>query len=149
MKAKCFLFLLISCIAFFACNNNNEGNANIANASTAMAKPTPTIATPDSIELYYYPRPQNQKEFETFWIKDTTFINALAAELILPAVERNACPHQVKMYLYKRGEVYKTIYAAVEDSCHYLAYAVNGRPYFIPFNNAFKNMLNGVTKQFG
>ena len=148
MNSKCLLFLLSACIAFYACNNGNEENTILANASaTTTDVQIPTIAAPDSVEFYYYPQPQNQKGFETFIVKDTVFINALTMQLVLPAISRSECPHNMKMYLYKNGEVYKTIYAALEDSGSYLAYAVNGQPYFIPMNNAFKKVLGSMIKQ--
>ncbi len=62
-------------------------------------------------------------------------------------IEKKECPHRIKMYLFKNGDVYKTVYASVEDSCSYLAYAVNSKPFYVALSDSFKSELQRLVEQ--
>lgn len=141
MKTKRLFFLLTISIVLNACGNkSNNAETKVVAASQNETHYIDFTQT-DSIQLYYYPQSKNQKEFKTYLIKDTSFVKSITDNLALPTVEKNACEHPAKMYLYKNGNVYKTAYAALNDSCQYLAYIVNGEPLFVPLNKEVENRL--------
>ena len=140
MKTKRLFFLLIVGMFLNACNNKS----NIKKEFVENENVTPEVnfAATDSVELNFYKPSKNQKEKQTFIIKDTAFINALAKNLNARPIETNECSHTIKLYLFNNGDVYKTIYVALGDSCQYLAYAVNSKSYFVPLGKELENKLH-------
>ncbi len=141
MKLKRLIFLLALGISITACNNSNNQQRAKEETNMVNNKLTNLFTQIDSVEFYYYSKPQNQKENETFLIRDTLFINALASNLQLQTTEKKECGHFIKMYLFKKGDVYKTVYASVGGSCNYLAYAVNGKPFYAELSDSFKSEM--------
>jgi len=139
MKAKRLFSLLIVGLFLNACNNKPVINKKVAESKNIQ--PAINFASTDSVEINFYKPSQQQKEKQTFLIKDTAFISALVTILEATPVDKNECSHTIKMYLFNKGEVYKTIYVAMGDSCQYLAYAVNSKSYFVPLGKSLKNKL--------
>ena len=139
MKAKRLFSLLIVGMFLNACNNKSVGNKEFADSENASA--AINFASTDSVEINFYKPSKQQKEKQTFLIQDTAFISALVVNLNEAPVDKNECSHIIKMYLFNKGEVYKTIYVAMGDSCQYLAYAVNSKSYFVPLQMELENRL--------
>lgn len=146
MKTKRLFFLLIAGVVLNACNTKPTANMVMGESKNATTKINFSIT--DSVELNFYKQSGNQKEKQTFLIKDTTFINTLIQNLSVPIVDKNECSHNLKMYLFNNGEVYKTIYVALGDSCQYLAYALNSTSYFVPLNTELENKLQQLVTNF-
>lgn len=139
MKAKRLFFLLMVGMVLNACNSKSSINKELVESETTL--PAINFTAIDSVEINVYKSSKHQKEKETFFIDDTAFINALAHNLSAKPVEQNECSHTIKMYLFNNGEVYKTIYVAIGESCQYLAYAVNSQSYFVPLNKELQSKM--------
>ena len=147
MKLKRLFSLLALSFSITACGDSNNQQGAKGKTNMANNKSTSLFVQIDSVEFYYYRHPHNQKEKETFLIKDSIFVKALVSNHQLKAIEKKECPHRIKMYLFKNGDVYKTVYASVEDSCNYLAYALNGKPFYVALSDSFKSELQHLVLQ--
>ena len=96
--------------------------------------------TIDSVELYNYPDPKNQRQFSNANSADPRLIELLKSSLRKPSIEKTECIHYRKMYLFRNKEVFKTMY--ISDSCNYLAYAMNGKQVFKPLDQELKQLIN-------
>ena len=141
MKNIFFPFLFLPCVFFMACNNRQTAKEPAALPDKAAAAGGIDFTVTDSAELVFYPNPANQKEFETFWIKDTATLRALVQNLSVPEIQMQECTHEVKLYLYDKGDVFKTVYASLAPDCQYLAFAVNASPHFYPLTPAMQQAL--------
>ena len=143
MHLKHLFLLFLLGFTLLSCNSNcDKRPATDAALATIEEKEKIDFSETDSVEVIYYPQPQNQKEFETFFIKDSLFINVLTANLATDTLSKAECAHQVKLYLFRRGEVYKTVYAALQPECSYLAFAVNGKPQFYALDAPLQQALH-------
>lgn len=98
------------------------------------------LLTIDSVELYDYPDPKNQRQFSNVNSTDSRLIELLKSSLRKPSIEKTECIHYSKMYLFRNKEVFKTVY--ISDSCNYLAYAMNGKQVFKPLDQELKQLIN-------
>ena len=132
------LVLLILVFVFVACNNEAPSVAAVQNRTDGL-----DLSATDSIELYHYADPKDQKKFYKKFITDTGFIQQVIKNLQEAGIEKTSCENDFKMFLYRNGEVYKTIYAATPDSCRYYAYIIDGITYFKPLDDSAVRMLKG------
>lgn len=131
-----FFILLITFIA--ACNNNaiNPENAGTqADSIIVSGSGQPDFNATDSIEIYFYKDPANQKEFTRSFVADPSEIAVLVQSLGRVDTTIKECPHNGKMFFYSKGDVFKTVYLSTTDTCRYFAYAINARPYFSPMSD--------------
>jgi hypothetical protein len=142
-------------IAFFlwvalaaACTNNTKTASVKQNEKTAADTNSPAAElefhNTDSMEFIYYPDSDNQKLYKHQFLKDSAALTQITDNLAGDTVSLNACPHYSKFYLFRSGEVYKTIY--VSDSCKYLAYAINSRQYFVPLEELTGRIIDSLVK---
>ena len=136
---------LILLLIVAACNNtvNNTKKKEVHDdSSSAFVNNSTGFANTDSIEVYFYADPANQKEFTRLFVTDKASISVFAENLDHQPAEINECPHDSKMFLYRNGEVYKTVYISTADTCRYLAYAINANPQFVRINDSLYNLMN-------
>jgi hypothetical protein len=103
----------------------------------------------ERIELFFYPDPADRKNVQQLQVTDTTIIAAFKQSVLQDTMTQSECPHDVKMFLIRNGEVFKTVYGATSDSCSYLAYAINSKPYYTRLDQdakAFLDSLRDVAK---
>lgn len=146
MKLKCLFFLLIVSFCSAGCNHNQHANAPADAAITTVERASSELdfRSIDSVEFLYYPDPQHQKDFKIFFIKDSLFIKALSQNLALAPVQKEECLHQVKMYLFNGRDVYKTLYASMQEGCRYLAYGVGSQSFFVPLSQPVQQALDSL-----
>lgn len=132
----CFLSLLIA-----ACGDDDAGKSKVTGTSPSKQDTVPDFAAADSVEIYFYPDPNETKVFTMAASSDAGFIRLLTRDLVAGEASISECPHPVKFYLFQQGNVFKTVY--LSDSCRYLAFSVNGEQYFRPLSDS---LLNEVRK---
>lgn len=136
------LFLSVS-----ACSSDSGNTADEASASQQhldVIASTVKFKATDSVELVYHPDPKDEKIYKNSIVKDTAFINSLVDNLSQSSINGKECIHKMKFYLFRNGDVYKTIY--MSDSCNYLAYAQNAKQVYIPLNGAVKNLADSIQR---
>jgi hypothetical protein len=131
------LFFVLVIIAFVACNDQAATNSTNVQALSDKLD----LSVTDSIELYHYDDPTNQKKFYRKYITDSQFIKQVIQDVQAASIQKTPCENDFKMFLYKNGEVYKTIYIATPDSCRYYAYIIDGVTYFKPLSDSAVKML--------
>jgi hypothetical protein len=123
-----------------ACNSGTPGEKEKAIDSTAAVSVAPAdqldLSKTDSIELLHFPDAANQKLYSHTIIKDTAFIRQITNNVLDTPAQKNPCDNDLKLFLFKNGDVYKTIYAATSDSCRYFAYVINGVTHFTNLNDS-------------
>ncbi len=142
MKIYFIVLLSITLAALAGCNGMNEKkneSGYIQEASAAVAGFD--FSQTDSMEVYYFPDEKNQKVFIRHLVSDTLALNSFISFLENPETDTKSCDNDYKMFLYRNGAVYKTVYAATSDSCNYLAYVVNGVSYFMPLTDSANTFL--------
>jgi hypothetical protein len=142
MKNISFI-LLITFIA--ACNNSTESTKDAdtqADSTTVSGSSQPEFNATDSIEIYFYKDPANQKEFTRSFVTAPSEIRVLAQNLGSVDTTIKECLHDGKMYFYRNGDVFKTVYVSTTDTCRYFAYAINARPYFSPMSDTAYRLIN-------
>jgi hypothetical protein len=134
------LFFCATLSMITACNSDAAGEQEKAADSTAVTTAftvdKPDLSKTDSIELLHFPDPLNQKVYNNTIIKDTAFVSRITGYALATPVTKNPCANDYKLFLFRNGDVYRTIYAATSDSCRYLAYVINGVTYFTGLNDS-------------
>ena len=131
-----FFFLIV---IFAACNNTvNNSNTQAFSSDSNSVAPNNGIgfSEADSVEVYFFSDPGKQKEFTKVFVTDTSSINVLVDNLDKQAVSMRECPHDGKIFFYRNGDVFKTVYVSTADSCKYFAYAINATPHYVPISDA-------------
>lgn len=145
-------FLLFSFLASVAvvigCQDVSSGHpsspetAGVSSSATVERDSVKSLfAATDSIELLHYDDPKNQKEYSRHIVTDPAIISAITSSLQAPEVVKSPCGNDFRLYLFRKGEVFKTVYAATGDSCKYLAYVINGVNYYLPLTDTVSALL--------
>jgi hypothetical protein len=139
-----FLVLLASCN-----NNKNNSNANnvLADSNTASKNNQPEFSGVDSIEVYFYADPRNQKEFTRTKITNESLTTVLVANLERQTTAMKECPHNGKIFFFRKGDVFKTVYISTVDTCRYFAYAINATPHFVAMNDSSYRLISTLESQ--
>jgi hypothetical protein len=137
-------FIIIICLLLLGCNPSGKFNLSEIDSLSFNLQKVNDQWNMDSVEFIYYPDPANQKLFKYNIITDSSFLNSLQLNLSGTTGNFSECAHQIKMYLFKNGEVFKTVY--VSDSCQYLAFAQNSKPQFIKMDNYVKPKIDSLKK---
>lgn len=103
---------------------------------------TPRNKMIDSVELYIFPDPTDQKHFVRHATADTALIHLLVQNLHSPSIVASPCGHYKKLYLFQKHEVFKTIY--ISDTCGYIAYANNSSQVYKKLDNSLRNRLDSI-----
>ncbi|RPD48202.1 hypothetical protein [Paracnuella aquatica] len=140
------LFISIALIGLFtACKNASHPEQSIGADTTKNATATALqLDGVDRIELFFYPDPADRKNFQQLDVTDTAIIHALTRNVEQEPITQTECPHDVKMFLVRNGEVFKTVYGATADSCNYLAYAINSKPFYTRLDKDAKTLLDSL-----
>jgi thioredoxin-related protein len=136
-----FLFVLF----FGACNsnvNNHEKTDVPDSRSTASINSRPDFGNVDSIEVYFFVDPAKQKEFTRLFITDKSSITALVENLDNQPVVMKECPHDGKIFFYRNGDVFKTVYISTADTCRYFAYAINATPHYVMIDDSAQMLIS-------
>lgn len=144
------LFLSAALVMATACNSGAPREKEKTAGSTAVTTAAPAgqfdLSKTDSIELLHFPDPGNQKVYNNTMIKDTTFIRDITGYVLDTLARKNPCANDFKLYLFRNGDVYKTIYAATGDTCRYFAYVINGVTHFTNLNDSAITILKKYVK---
>jgi hypothetical protein len=138
-----------ACIVLFACNSQEQQQSEMPVTNTTSANPAPALdlSVTDSIEVLFFPDPKNQKNYTRLVLADTVAIAALRSNIVQDIVSQTECPHDVKLYFFRGGDVYKTVYGATGDSCRYFAYAINSNPYFTQMEERSFALIDSLRKK--
>lgn len=148
MQSIYALFFSVTLLVLLACNSGANSEKEHTTDTTAVMPPDYVdLSKTDSIELLHYPDPGNQKVYDRSFIKDSTLIKQIGNYILDTPVQKNPCANDFKLFLFRNGEVYKTIYAATSDTCRYLAYIINGVTYFTNLNDSALVLLKGQLGQ--
>lgn len=138
----CFALLLTATSFFASCGSNGSNDAKKQDAVAAKIE-TDQIAFPDSTELYFYKNPEDLKKYKQSFQADSSFRTNLTQEINgKPLTQTFDCVFDSKIYLFKNGEPYKTVYAAYKKAdCQYLCYVKDGHKIFFPINENIIKVL--------
>ena len=144
------LFFSAALVMLIACNSGKPGEKYKAADTTAVTPAAPAdqldLSKTDSIELLHYPDPGNQRIYDRSFIKDSIVIKQIGNFILDTPVQKSPCANDFKLFLFRNGEVYKTIYAATSDTCRYLAYVINGVTHFATLNDSAMVLLKRQVK---
>jgi hypothetical protein len=138
------LLILIACNSGTSVENDKVTNTTTVTAVAAADHPD--LSKTDSIELLQFPDPANQRVYNNTIIKDTAFIRQITNSVLDTPAQKNPCANDYKLFLFKNGDVYKTVYAATSDSCRYFAYLINGVTHFTNLNDSAIALLKKHVK---
>lgn len=142
MKNLCLLIFVLSLISC-GNNDNNSKTAEIAADSSFVSTGTKLhLQHADSIEIYFFKDPAKQSDFTRLFVTDTSSVNALADNLNRQPALMNECPHDGKIFFYRGGDVFKTVYISTAGKCRYFAYAINANKYFVPINDSTYTLIS-------
>ena len=142
MQKASILFFSVGFGIMSACNSETKSeNQPSSGAAVAGSADHLDLSKTDSVELYHYSDPADQKAFYRTFIKDSQFIQHIGRYIQYKTVNKAPCANDFKLFFYKNGEVYKTIYAATADTCRYFAYVINGEAFFATLNDSAMVLL--------
>lgn len=148
MRNACTLFFAVALIALFACNygDSTENKSTDADSTVAALAVQIDLSNTDSVELLYFTDPANQKIYSRSVLKDTGFIEQISRNIQSLPVQHATCGNDFKLFYYRNGEVYKTVYGATADTCRYFAYIINGQTFFTDMNDSSLALLKAQVK---
>ena len=104
----------------------------------------PEMQETDSLDLIFFKSPDNQRFFTYTTSTDKGLINALVSDVSGPVQPENPCLKEGKIYCYKKGEIFNTIYFAyLDNNCRFLRYIKNGNLYYFPISETVQEKLAG------
>ncbi|THU41417.1 hypothetical protein FAM09_04725 [Niastella caeni] len=137
----------VALVFIVACNSQVKNEKEQGADPVAVTSPDRIdVSKTDSIELLYYPDPANQRVYDRMFIKDSIVIRLISNYILDTPAQKNACANDFKLFLFRNGEVYKTIYAATADSCRYFAYVINGVTHFTNLDDSARVLLKRQLK---
>ena len=96
----------------------------------------------DSVEVIYFHAPDSVRYFRYLPLTDKKFIGALVQNLQQDTVPEISCLKEGKIYLFKKGEIFNTVFFGYVDSdCSFLRFIKNGRLYCYALQPSFKQEL--------
>ena len=145
----CVTLFIASIFILASCGDNNNGKpANVEkHDTTAIKVETEQVAFPDSTELYFYKDPNDLKtNYKQAFNADSAFRSSIIQQIHgTPLTQSFECVFDAKIYLFKNGEPYKTVYAAYKaKDCQYLCYVKDGHKVFFPITPAVIQVLQAA-----
>lgn len=127
--------LLISCFLFsfivMSCKEKITGK-----------KLMPEMQQTDSIELIYFKSPDSTRYFTYLPMNDSTFIKSIVDDVNGEVQPENPCMKEGKIYCFKKGQVFNTIFfAAADKDCTLFRYIKNGNLYYFKMSGDVKEKL--------
>jgi catabolite regulation protein CreA len=116
MKYCCFLIVLLAA-ASFSCKQRTAVDV------------MPEMRETDSIEVLFFDKPEDQRNFTYVSSTDKQQIALLLENFQHPVRDSNDCAKTGKIYCHKKGQIFNTIYFSV-DSCKFMRFIVNGELYY-------------------
>ncbi|HTF28015.1 MAG TPA: hypothetical protein VK625_04175 [Flavitalea sp.] len=96
----------------------------------------------DSVEVIYFRAPDSVRYFTYLALTDKKFIGSLIKNLQQDTVSEISCLKEGKIYLFKKGEIFNTVFFGyVDKDCSFLRFIKNGRLYCYDLRPSFKQVL--------
>ncbi|MET0298926.1 MAG: hypothetical protein ABW036_04165 [Flavitalea sp.] len=119
MFGKLLLIVLVGLSAVLAagCKEEKKGlNPLMADLDSA-----------DSAEILYFRTPDSSRYFTYLPTRDKAFLGELISNLKQDTVQPITCMKEGKIYLFKNGEIFNTVFFGYLDKeCRFLRYIKNG-----------------------
>lgn len=129
-----FYILLFSLLAgFSACTNERTITGH---------ELMPEMALTDSVQIIYFKSPDEQRFFTYANATDKLFIQAFINDLLATTTQEKSCLKEGKIYCYKNGEIFNTVFFAYLDKdCVVLRYIKNGNLFYFEMSDGVKRHL--------
>ena len=102
----------------------------------------PEMVETDSIQIIYFKSPDEPRYFTYTAVSDLGFIKSLVGDITAETISENPCMKEGKIYCYKKGEIFNTIFFAyIDDECSFLRYIKNGNLYYFKMSPEVKGGL--------
>jgi hypothetical protein len=102
----------------------------------------PDMMQTDSVEILFFKSPENQRFYTYLPVKDKEFIHDLVTDVSGEVQPENPCIKEGKIYCFKNGQIFNTIFFAYTDpECSLLRYIKNGNLYYFPIGETTKKKL--------
>ena len=102
----------------------------------------PEMLQIDSVQIIYFKSPDDPRYFTYASTNDAVFIRALINDVTAETQAENPCKKEGKIYCYRKGEVFNTIFFAyVDRECTFLRYIKNGNLYYFKMSDLLKKTL--------
>ena len=99
----------------------------------------PEMIDTDSVQVIYFKAPEDPRYFTYTSVNDADFIQALVKDVTAEAIPENPCMKEGKIYCYKNGDIFNTIFFAyLDDKCSILRYIKNGNLYYFTMSSKVK-----------
>jgi len=96
----------------------------------------------DSVEVIYFRSPDSVRYFTYLALTDKKFIGSLIKNLQQDTVPEFSCLKEGKIYLFKKGEIFNTVFFGYIDSdCSFLRFIKNGKLYCYSLQPSLKQEL--------
>ena len=139
---KSFISLLTLAVLFTSCSNEK---------SRTGLDLMPEMVHTDSVQIIYFKTPEDPRYFTYTSVNDADFIGPLVKDVTAETIPENNCMKEGKIYCYKNGEIFNTIFFAyLDDACPILRYIKNGNLYYFPMSTKVKAGLeryNAIAKE--
>jgi hypothetical protein len=107
----------------------------------------PEVLETDSVEVVYFKSPESQRFFTYLPVTDKEFIHDLVSDLSEEVQPENSCLKEGKIYCFKNGQIFNTVYFAYTDpKCGFLRYIKNGNLYCFSISEKTKKKLSDYKK---
>lgn len=102
----------------------------------------PEMVQTDSVQIIYFKSPDEPRFFTYTSVNDKSFISSLVNDVMGETQSENPCVKEGKIYCYKKGEIFNTIFFAYRDNeCTFLRYIKNGNLYYFEMSKEVKEYL--------
>ena len=104
----------------------------------------PEMLQTDSLQIIYFKSTDEPRYFTYASTNDPVFIRALTNDVTAETQAENPCKKEGKIYCYRKGEVFNTIFFAYLDGgCTFFRYIKNGNLYYFNMSDQVKKGLSG------
>ena len=96
----------------------------------------------DSVEVIYFRTPDSVRYFTYLSLTDKKFIGSLIQNLQQDTVPEISCLKEGKIYLFKKGEIFNTVFFGyIDRDCSFLRFIKNGKLYCYSLQPSLKREL--------
>lgn len=136
-------FLMILCSGIVLCSLIGCKNNPKTPAITPIADWKEI--TIDSVEVLYFPDYLEQKEYKNQFVTDARLSQQINQNIHTDTVSMNIDAYQYKIYLFTKGEPFKTLYISTKDGEEFLSYVINGKRIYHSLSEQLKLALQEFT----
>lgn len=102
----------------------------------------PEMLDTDSLVIIYFKSPQETRYFTYVPVNNDELIKQLVNDATAEVTSENPCLKDGKIYCYRRGEIFNTIFFGyLDDECTILRYIKNGNLYHFSMSDRTKSFL--------